>query len=95
MVVDEFAQYLGVLDKWDEFDVVVYVGVGLGVVFVEVAGGKYDRRVGFPSESYVLYGIGGVVNHDLEFGGGSGEEEDVVGPYEVVDLFVVEFEADV
>ena len=56
---------MGLFDKWDEFDVVVDVGVGLGVVFVEVAGGEDDGGVGFPSEANVLEGVYDVVNHEL------------------------------
>ena len=68
------------------------VGVGLCVVLVESTGGNYNWRVGFPSKSYPLQGFRDVVNHDFEFNGVSSEEENVVGPYKVVDLFVVEFD---
>ena len=41
-VVDEFSEYGCLLGEGDEFDVVVYVGVELCVVVVEVSGSKDD-----------------------------------------------------
>ena len=62
---------------------------------MEVAGGDVRGIFRFPGVAGSVKGLGDVIDHELSFRSVGREEENVVGPNEVVEFLAVEFEANV
>ena len=62
---------------------------------MEVAGGDVRGIFRFPGVAGGVKGLGDVVDHELSFRSVAREEENVVGPNEVVEFLAVKFEGNV